>query len=98
MLCQNHAEQKLELVPNTRKFNSLCPMLAQQQFAPGGGYGYAADLQLSRQFPFIPVRNIIPLLLGLWSCGQAQLVQTPVRQPEGLSIRRGKSISLKKNK
>ena len=31
---------------------------------------------------------------GFWD-QQAQLVQAPVRQPEGLSIRRGKSSSLK---
>jgi hypothetical protein len=44
----------------------------------------------------MPVRNnILLLLLGLWSCGHAQLVQVPVCQLAGLSLRSVTSISLK---
>jgi hypothetical protein len=52
-------------------------------------------LKPSRFFSFIPAKNInLLLLLGLWGCGPAQLIQAPVRQPDGLSIRRGKSSNL----
>ena len=48
-----------------------------------------------RFFSFTPVRNNIPsLLLRRWSCAATRsVVQTPVRQPEGLSMRRVKSTA-----
>jgi len=43
-------------------------------------------------FRFLPDKEL--LLLGLWGCEQAQLVQAPVVKAKPLSIRYGKASNL----